>query len=394
MSSAARVSASRATRAQAVADLRLQPTFVGLFLAGIALPLDNLGVMGYPISTASALLIFLATILNRPSGTHRLVPAWIMATALAVPLWLVVSAWQNDQWVWSRLGTAAAWAGLIFVVATGRAHAPSLARGALTGLVVAVLGFYLGLAPRTYEWRLTGWISDPNGVAMTLLSLGLASMVWATRRPQAQMWILVFLSAMVLATLSRTGIFALALALAWMLVLRKQNLIGAVLAAALAAYVFENIPDRIKYWGPFAEREGSDALRERILAAETELVSTNQWAGHGPGTAIVEVGDGVRLFFHSSYLSARVEGGWILLGLILVVIIAAFFLLARSSKTPDVAWLQAAIIGLLVTATNIGEALLTPSAALTVGLAVSWWGVRLGQDSEGRRPEICPANVT
>src|SRR5690606_21733333 len=188
---------------------------VGLFLAGIALPFDNLGVMGYPISTASALLIFLATILNRPLGTHRLVPAWSMATALAVPLWLVVSAWQYDQWVWSRPGTAAAWAGLIFVVATGRAHAPSLARGALTGLVVAVLGFYLGLAPRTYEWRLTGWISDPNGVAMTLLSLGLASMVWATRRPQAQMWILVFLAAMVLATLSRTGIFALALALAW-----------------------------------------------------------------------------------------------------------------------------------------------------------------------------------
>ncbi len=347
-----------------------------MFVAGMALPLDGITVLSYPISTGAALLVFLVTILNNPTATHRLVPAWIMATALAVPLWLAVSAWQNEQWTFSRLGTAAAWAGLIFVVGTGRAHAPSLARGALTGLIVAVVTFYAGLSPNTYDWRLTGWISDPNGVAMTVLALGVPSTVWATRRPWVQLVLMVFLSGMVLATLSRTGIFALFLAFAWVLVLRKQNLIGAVLAAWLAAYVFENAPDRIKYWGPFDDRGGSDALRERVLAAEKELVATHRWMGHGPGTATVEVADGVRLFFHSSYLSARVEGGWILLGLILVVVVAAFLLLARTAQSAGTGWLQASIVGLLVTATNIGEALLTPSAALCVGLAISWCATR------------------
>lgn len=364
-------------------DPREHSTYIGMFVCGMALPLDNLGIAGYPINTLAALLIVLITFFTNPTGTHRLVPAWVLAVAAIAPVWLAVSAWQNDQWVFTRLGTAIAWAGLIFVVATGRAHAPSLARGALTGLGLAVVAFYLGIAPNSYEWRLTSWISDPNGVAMTVLSLGLASMVWATRKRNVQLALVVFLALMTLATLSRTGIFALGLAVAWMAVLRKQNLIGAALLAGLTAYIFENVPDSIKYWGPFAERGGSDDLRERILAVENQMVQTHQWLGYGPGTAKVDV-SGIELFFHSSYLSARVEGGWIFLGLILLAAAGAFVMLGSGAKRPERAWLQAAIIGLLVTSTNIGEALLTPAAALTIGLALGWLSSRAVADVESK----------
>lgn len=64
-----------------------------------------------------------------------------------------------------------------------------------------------------------------------------------------------------------------------------------------------------------------------------------------------------------------------------VVVVGTFLLLWRSERSRDTGWLQAAIIGLLVMASTIGEALLTPSAALLLGLGLRWYATHPRQAS-------------
>ncbi len=91
--------------------------------------------------------------------------------------------------------------------------------------------------------------------------------------------------------------------------------------------------------------------------------------GTGPGTAKVQLSENVRLFFHSSYLALRAEGGWIALVCLMALLVILFWRLLWLGKQRS-PWLEVAIIVLLTCATNIGEALLTLQAAVVLGFAM------------------------
>ncbi|OAX67770.1 hypothetical protein A5N15_00855 [Rothia kristinae] len=68
--------------------------------------------------------------------------------------------------------------------------------------------------------------------------------------------------------------------------------------------------------GVFSDRVGSDALRDRIDDASWAKVQTTGFFGRGLGEAVVHLLDSSggteekAWFFHNSYWSAFVEGGW------------------------------------------------------------------------------------
>lgn len=354
-------------------DPRTDSSELVLLLAAALLPLDNFTVLGrFPASTIGALAIVGWSFWRPPAKAVRGVHRGLLALVALVPVWMTVTAGLNDRWVMTRIGTTLAWAGLVVVLATGRAHAPSVARGALLGLAFGTLTALVGIGPRGYGDRLTGWLADPNGAAMTALTLGISAAVWASVRRPVRWSAVLLVAVTVIATQSRTGLFALSLVLVWVLLLRRVNVLGAAAVAWIGTEAFRRVPESVLYWGWFSERTGSDALREQISQAQEASVTVRPVVGTGPGTAIVEI-DRQPFFFHSSYLSARAEGGWVLLLLILAVVLAVSIALWRCERSTQTGWLQGSVIAVLVMSTTIGEALLTPSAALMLGLSLRWF---------------------
>ena len=133
----------------------------------------------------------------------------------------------------------------------------------------------------------------------------------------------------------------------------------------------DNIPEGLTTVGPFSDRSGSDALRERIIAQEHVELASAPWYGHGPGTARVDVRD-LEFFFHNSYLATRQEGGWGALVLVLALLVLSFLRLTRQARGGDLvaASAQAAVIGTAVMAVTLGEVLLDTPMAVAVGLAL------------------------
>ncbi|MFX0537498.1 O-antigen ligase family protein [Ornithinimicrobium sp. Y1847] len=367
-----------------IVDPRAESTRLLYFLLAVFLPL-RLEIVGLPSGTLAALGIGALGLLQ-PGDPERRAPLWFGPLLFSVPAWMATSGLLNDEWDWRRLGTCLAWAMVAFVLGTGRVHVPSVARGAVFGLLAALVTGSMA-AGAGYEGRLSTYAGDPNATAMAALSVGLAAAAWSSLKRRPTFLILALVVIIVGLTESRTGWLALPLAVAWVVHMRKWNIVGAALTAWAVVYLFENLPDSIRYWGPFAERVGSDELRERILGIETEMVSRRPLVGLGPGTARADL-EGQTFFFHSSYLSVRVEGGYILLTVVVLTLLGVFLRLARAEKTWRTGLLQAAIIGQAITAANIGESLLTPSCATMIGLAM-WWslaqprGVFASSDEEG-----------
>ena len=90
-------------------------------------------------------------------------------------------------------------------------------------------------------------------------------------------------------------------------------------------------PTTSSLYGPFSNRSGSDALRDRIIAQEHVQLADAPWFGHGPGTARVSIGD-LEFFFHNSYLATRQEGGWAALLLVLALMAYAFLRLTHAAR--------------------------------------------------------------
>lgn len=374
-------------------DVRTESTQLLIFALAFFLPLrTGFGLVELPSGTLAALALTAIGVFSA-APAHRRPPGWFAPLLAAVPLWMATTAVLNDQFEIRRLGTTAAWAGLAFVIGTGRVHAPSVARGAVTGLAAAYLTVLAGFAGQgSYGERLASWAGDPNTTAMATISVGLAAAAWVSTHRTRAFIVLALVALITFETESRTAWLALALALVWVLYLRTWNVFGAAATAWITVFTFENLPDSIKYWGPFAERTGSDNLRERILEIERIMVTERPWVGLGPGTARARL-DGDTYFFHSSYLSARVEGGYILLAILLALLVLTFLRLSKAERSWRSGLVQSAMIGLAVTATNIGEALLTPSAATMLGLTM-WWSVARARENGAEEAEDESAGLT
>jgi hypothetical protein len=333
--------------------------FPGLIAPGIGLPANELAMLA---------IVGVATF--RLPDPRVSIPRGFIWALLAVPGWLAVSGLLNDALDVRRLVHLLVFSLLAIHLATGRISTPSAARGLMLGVPLAVgLTAAGGGRGVGYDDRLAGWIGDPNTAAFYILTLGLLVLAnlarWSTTIP-----VVLFLVGGVYLTLSRTGLGVVLLACIWLLWARKLRVLGAAAVVGGMAYLLENVPRDLRLWGPFAERGGSDLLRERIIAAEQLQLEGAPLYGNGPGTARVTV-QGSEFFFHSSFLGAIAEGGVPLLVLLVAVLTASVLVLGpRGGKDWRAACLQMAVITGMLMAFTLGEVLLDLPLAAAVGMAL------------------------
>ncbi|RYB94631.1 hypothetical protein EUA93_09925 [Nocardioides oleivorans] len=347
------------------------------FVLMALLPIRTIEVSGLPINEfAMAGLVTLS--LMRPARGRARVPELVFLLMAALLVLLVFSGVANNVDWTRRVGHVGILCGLIWSLGTGRVSLRSAGLGLATGLV-AVIGLgYVGIGGATYEGRLTGYLGDPNAGAYFIVTLGILAIFFCDDRWKVRLVVAVPVVAGLVLSYSRTGLLAGAFAVVWVLAGRRLGAIGGAAMAFGLVWIVDNIPKSLTTFGPFSDRSGSDALRNRIIAQERIQISDMPWYGHGPGTARVNIRD-LEFFFHNSYLAARQEGGWGALLIVLSLMVAGFLLLSKQSRRGDLqaAGVQAAVISVGVMATTLGEVLLDLPMAIAVGFAL---GQRLHAD--------------
>lgn len=334
------------------------------------LPFRVVEIEGYPVNEfAMAALVGLC--LFRPSRGGATLPALVTLLLGGLLTLLVYSGVANDiVWI-RRVGHVAVVGGLIWAGGTGRLSVRSVAAGLAAGLISVIALALVGIGGDTYPGRLTGFLGDPNAGAYFIVVLGLLAIFFSDDRTKVRLALAVPLIAGLILCYSRTGLLGALFAAVWLLAGRRLPVVsGAILAAGLV-WVANNIPEDLTTVGPFSDRSGSDALRDRIIAQERVQLADAPWFGHGPGTATVNI-RGQDFFFHNSYLATRQEGGWGALLLVLAVLVVVFLRLGQQTRERDLtaAATQAAVIGTAVMAITLGEVLLDTPMGIAVGLAL------------------------
>lgn len=336
--------------------------FAALIFDGVAVP-----GLSFPVSTAAA-MVFIGIVLFRRADLDLRVPVWFLGLLGGLVVWYVVTSQLNGVDATRRLGNITILVALAATIASGRVHVRSAGIGLGLGVLLAVPHAILTLPASSYVGRLTGMIGDPNGAGLILAALGACAVGLLERTSHRVVVGLILLLGIGL-TFSRTTYLAAAVGIAWVAVGKRVSVPLAVPLLTGIVLAIQRIPDSLIESDFFGEREGSDALRERIVEAEAALVARSPWTGNGAGTAVVEVGDRT-FFFHSSYLAMRADGGWVALGALIAAVTLTFLAVASVPLDKRNGWLEGAILAALICALNIGEALLTASLMVPLGLAM------------------------
>lgn len=341
------------------------------FVLFALLPLRGLAAAGLPIYEL-AMLAMVALAALRPTTGLRASRASLAGLCAAILGLLLLSGMANDLDWTRRVGHVAIWCGLIWVCATGRVSLRSAALGLAAGLIATIGLYQAGVGGDYYPGRLTGYLADPNAGAFFIAVLGTLAVGFADERRRIRLLIAAPLIAGLVLTYSRTGLLALGFALVWWLVGSRLGTIGGAAVAGSLVWIVDNIPDDLVLFGPFSNRSGSDALRDRIIAREQDLLAQAPWFGNGPGSARVTLGD-AQFFFHNGFLAVRQEGGWPLLGLVLALMTVAFVSLSTKARARDLRAVaaQAALLGTLAMSVTLGEVLLELPTAVAIGFALA-----------------------
>lgn len=340
------------------------------FLLFVAIGLNG-GLMVGPttVGEIAAIPIVVLALFRRPErGWAPLGGSGLLVVVLGG--WFLLSAVLAGTFPITRLGHVALYCALILVIGSGRVDVPAALRGSVVGLIIAGIQGVVTWGAGTYSGRLTGWLGDPNAAGYYVLVLGLCYLSIEHRR-RRRIVIAAILLVLIVLTLSRTTLLGLGLVGLWVFLPARVPL------SAKSALVFvlftriSSIAESMKTTGVFAERGGSDELREQILPLEQALVARRPMIGHGPGTLTVTL-DGDNWFFHSSYLLLRAEGGWILFVIMMAVIAAVAWRLAHPVSGLHNKVLEGAILGTMVCAINLGNVFLDYPLAVALGAAL-WW---------------------
>lgn len=277
---------------------------------------------------------------------------------------------------WLRLAVTTL---LIYVIAVGQIHLRSAILGYSAALLVNAGLFFAGIAPDAYGGYLTGYLADKNyaGLVHTLFSLLI--MTAYTKRWQ-QVTVFLISCGLLWTTGSRTSLGALAFAYLWILV--APRLIPVVKVALLGVFwwLLGLLTEDYSQAEVFGDRVGSDELRERIDTMSWAKVQDTGFFGQGLGEAYVyDVADDRTWFFHNSYWSAFVEGGWIwAVALVAITLFVAVRPLSKNrgwNKYQVIA--QGLGIALLVCALRLGEVFYTLPWAIVMGYVLRAWVISL-----------------
>ncbi|WP_314704263.1 O-antigen ligase family protein [Rothia mucilaginosa] len=263
---------------------------------------------------------------------------------------------------------------LIWVIAAGRLHIRSIVLGYSSAILFNAVGYFAGFAPSTgYVGYLTGWLGDKNFSGLVYCLFGLMILSFARNRIEVIGAIVVF-SGLLWATGSRTSMAAYAAGLIWVLVAHRMKSAGRIALGVVLYWLIDILTSDYAQSGAFADRTGTDALRSLIDHASEIKVQASGFFGQGLGEAYVYLAHtgSKTWFFHNSYWSALVEGGWP--WMILVVTITLLFIVnifsGKKTLPPKFYVVQGAGVAIMICASRLGEVFYTWPWAIACGLAL------------------------
>lgn len=365
-----RISDGLRETAQSVGSVRI-PEFV-LFAMIVLEPLLPLPEAGFKGDIIFVVLICMLALLRRPRlalGSYELlVPLFAVAMLyLAVVSLVYFDGETVAQW-YTRLARIMAVLLLVPLAGTGRIDLRSGALGYLAALVVNVPLYYAGLTTDYYPPYLTGALGDKN-VSGLAYAIGLVMVPLVVRRRDHRLALMAFLGAALWLTGSRTSLAGAGAGLAWMYVGSRLSLPGKGVFALLSVWMLNVVEEDFSRIGRFSERLGSDRLRARIDAASLAKVRETGFFGQGLGEAYAYVGNKM-WYFHNSYWTMLVEGGWPWTILVMAATVAVMFPAWRGTLTRDQRFAQGMGAVFLMCSTRLGEVMLTTFWGVAMALAL------------------------
>lgn len=347
------------------------PEFVLFFLL-IGVGLLPLPQIGFSLENLAVAGIVGLGLLRRPPRTLGALEGLVPVVVVALFYLTVVSLFATPtefaaDWP-TRLLRFLAVLLMVLVIGTGRVDIRSGLYGLTAALLVNIPLFYAGLVPANYGTYLTGLVGDKNvaGLAYALVAVLLLAL---PDRNRVRRLLVLVLGGAVWLTGSRTAMAAYVGAVLWVLLAPRLPVVGRWALGGAVAFGVNLLSEDYALIGRFSDREGSDLLRARIDAASEIKVGQAGFFGDGLGEAYVHLEDG-NWFFHNSYWTALVEGGW---PWMLVLVGATVLVLGRPFtsrlSTRQIA-LQAACVVILVCAWRLGEVFLTMYWGIAMGMAV------------------------
>jgi hypothetical protein len=321
---------------------------------------------------------------TRPLGPLSWLPA-VMIVAISYLMLVSVITPDHSLGGWPKRALRLTLVGLYLVtLVTGRVHYPSVVRGMAFGLMANAAAFFAGLAPHPYGSYLSGWVLDKNqaGLMYAVVALLFVGLVRSRTR---QALVLVVASGLVWTTGSRTSIAALAFGTVWFLLRDRLSVFGRLVLGGAIAFGVQFLTEDYSQVGVFADREGSDWFRSQIDAASQIKLDLAPWYGSGLGEAWVKIPQG-NFFFHNSYWSAMVEGGWALAAgyVVLTVVLGVGLFRKGPSVGRWAAAAEGANIIVLVAAIRLGEVFGTTVAMTALGAGMlSYLAYRAREDAQG-----------
>lgn len=346
------------------------PEFILFFLLvfegsyGLPIPVD--------IAQVSAVLISLLVLFRRPlydlGRLQRLVPLFAVAL-LYLGLVSMFATPTPDAFDWKRrLFRMTLVLVMVFCIASGRLDLRSGLLGLFSGTVFNFVTFYAGIAPDNYGGVLSGWFYDKNVAGLGHAVYGFLS-IFAFEKRHWRMLAGLFALGATYLTGSRTSIAALGAAILWYLLAPRLPVIGRWVLGLVVWWGFDFLQEDYSQVGAFSDRAGSDLLRSRIDAASEIRVHESPFTGQGLGEAYVKVQDG-QWFFHNSYWSAIVEGGYPWLYFLITFTVMVGMQPFRSRLTPWEFGAQAATVILLLCSWRLGEVFMTAEWGLVIAFAL------------------------
>ncbi|MCS6711638.1 ABC transporter permease [Brachybacterium sp. EF45031] len=359
--------------AHSVGRVRI-PEFL-LFFFLVMYPMVVPGGLAFRFDAVILVVICIYAMFRRPQYSLGWFGAFIPLLAVAVPYLSLVSEANVDggevaDWR-TRLIRIMTVMAFVFMSSTGRVDLWSGALGWLTALIVNIPLYYAGLTTDLYAGFLTGVLEDKN-VAGLAYALGLVMLPMIVRR---WLFLLPLMSVFAMAlwlTGSRTSMGGAAAGLVWIVVAPKIPLLARPFLAWLLYWGIGLVQEDFSQIGVFSDREGSDQLRARIDAASKIKVEETGFFGQGLGEAYAFVGEKA-WFFHNSFWTLLVEGGWPWAVLIVAMTVVAMTPIWRKVETRDQAIVQGLGVVILVCSTRLGEVFITTAWGLVMALAIHAW---------------------
>lgn len=342
----------------------------------------------YPISTMAAAALVVLAAFHRPTVTGR-VPRLAALALVVLVLWMVGASTVLHGIEARRAANLLVLLGLVWVLGQGRVHPPSFVTGLALGWAGGIAHAVLTRDESTYDGRITGFLGDPNGAGFVIVTLGCVLIAYArsTRRRTWPLW--AFTGAAVALTLSRTSLFAFLAVTLWALVAPRFGRWSSLAALVVAWPVYWWLVDVVRDTGFFAERAGSDQLRDRLMIVEGQMVDQAGSFGLGLGTAHATV-NGTFLWFHNSFRALWVEGGAVALALLAIGLGALFWSIHEVPAARRNAWYEAAILAAMICSINIGFSLTSVTMAVAVGMYLLYWRTSVADPEEA--PEVARAS--